>query len=365
MIARRQWEDSRIRGPRARCYAPHVRTVRGACIVLGIAAGCAGPHEAAAPSAGASSTARAARQSEPRATEQPVGGRIEGAPEDLFRVVVVSDINGDYGSTEYGEDVHGAMRAIVAMQPDLVISTGDLVAGERAGLDYRAMWRGFRAAVGDPLAAAAIPFAPTPGNHDASGYSRYADEREVFVDEWRERRPEVELVDGSRFPLRYSFVAGGALFVSLDATTVGPIAAEEKAWLHAQLDAERARRVKIVYGHLPIQPFTHGREREVLADTELESILLEGGVTLYLSGHHHAYYPGRHGALRVVSVGCLGGGPRALLGTDEPSPRSFLLIEIDGDEVRRVDAMLAPDFDTPVERASLPERLGEVVRDDL
>jgi 3',5'-cyclic AMP phosphodiesterase CpdA len=280
-------------------------------------------------------------------------------------VVVVGDLNGDYGSTDYGEDVRGAIARIVEMRPGLVLSTGDLVAGQRPGLDYRAMWRGFRAEIGDPLEGAGIPFAPSPGNHDASAYGRHATEREVFVDEWRGRAPAVEALDVSAFPLRYSFVAGGALFVALDATTIGPLDAEQLDWARAQLERGGDRAVKIVFGHLPIHPFTHGRERETLRDDALAALLVEHDVDLYVSGHHHGYFPGKHGALRVVSVGCLGGGPRPLIGTDTPSPRSFVVIDVDPDGIERVDALLAPEFEEIAARASLPERVGDVVRDDL
>ena len=60
------------------------------------------------------------------------------------------------------------------LRPDLVLVTGDMVAGQRAGLDYGAMWAGWHRAVTDPLRAAGIPMAVTPGNHDASGYAQYA-----------------------------------------------------------------------------------------------------------------------------------------------------------------------------------------------
>jgi predicted MPP superfamily phosphohydrolase len=48
-----------------------------------------------------------------------------------LRVVVISDLNGSYGSTDYASAVTGAVRRIVALAPDLVIITGDMVAGQR------------------------------------------------------------------------------------------------------------------------------------------------------------------------------------------------------------------------------------------
>lgn len=47
------------------------------------------------------------------------------------RIVVISDINGSYGSTEYNPRVKQAVERIQDMQPDLVISAGDMVAGQK------------------------------------------------------------------------------------------------------------------------------------------------------------------------------------------------------------------------------------------
>ncbi|MBL9057575.1 MAG: hypothetical protein JNJ84_15015, partial [Rhodobacteraceae bacterium] len=53
---------------------------------------------------------------------------IEAEP---LRIAVISDLNGSYGSTDYGQPVSGAVARIIALKPDLVISTGDMVAGQR------------------------------------------------------------------------------------------------------------------------------------------------------------------------------------------------------------------------------------------
>ena len=297
------------------------------------------------------------------------GRAIEIADDGVVRVAVLSDLNGSYGSTTYGAPVRAAVERIIALEPDLVLSTGDMVAGQRAGLDYLAMWRAFHEAVSDPIARAAIPFAVTPGNHDASGYSGYREERAIFVDEWLARPPEVELVDGAGYPLRYAFVIGPALFVSLDATMVGPLDDEQVQWLDAILVASD-RPVKIVFGHVPLYPFAEGRETEHLGDGRLEELLVARGVDLFLSGHHHAFYPGRRGALRLVSMACVGAGPRPLIGGDgEPSSRSIVLLEIDANGIRNLDGMTGSEYDAIVDRRELPEEVGlpelRIRRDDL
>lgn len=50
---------------------------------------------------------------------------------DSQRIVVISDINGRYASTDYHPRVATAIQRIVALEPDIVISTGDMIAGQR------------------------------------------------------------------------------------------------------------------------------------------------------------------------------------------------------------------------------------------
>jgi hypothetical protein len=45
------------------------------------------------------------------------------------RVVVLSDFNESYGSTRYLAPVDRAVQRVVTLAPDLVLSTGDMVAG--------------------------------------------------------------------------------------------------------------------------------------------------------------------------------------------------------------------------------------------
>lgn len=275
-----------------------------------------------------------------------------------LRVAVLSDMNGRYGSLHYGEAVHRAVERVVELRPDLVLSTGDMVAGQRAGLQYERMWASFHAAVSDVLAEAGIPFAVTPGNHDASGYPAYAHERAIYVEQWLPRRPPLDFQCDEHFPLRYSFVKGPALFIALDATTTGPLDDAQMAWLERELIRGAHHPVKIVFGHVPLYPFAEGKQNEHLGDPALESLLVRHGVWLFLSGHHHAYYPGRRGPLRLVSTACLGGGARPLLGTDRRSERSVLLFEVAEDGIRELDAFAGPRFDRRIDRASLPEQLG-------
>jgi hypothetical protein len=121
-----------------------------------------------------------------------------------LRIVVLSDLNGSYGATTYDANVHAAVNALkTTLQPDLVLISGDMVAGQQAGLNYPAMWAGFHAAVTTPLTTAGIPVAPAPGNHDASAYPGYQVERDEYQRQWQPtRRPAVQFIDETNFPIR-------------------------------------------------------------------------------------------------------------------------------------------------------------------
>jgi hypothetical protein len=286
---------------------------------------------------------------------------------------VVSDLNGAYGSTRYDAVVTETVRELAERQPDLVICTGDMVAGQKRPIlpkdHVEAMWEAFHAVVTDPLREAGVPLAVTPGNHDASAYADFATEREVFRQQWLDRSPELRFVDRDDYPYNYAFAVGEVLFVSLEATTPGPLDAGQRGWLDDLLTRERGRfRHRVVFSHLPVFAFAQGRESEVTADHELVRLLERHRVDLYLSGHHHAFYPGfRHG-VRYVGQAGLGSGARPLIGDERVSERAVTWLEFDAAGVQ-ITALAAPGLDRAIERASLPRaipsRHGTLRRDDL
>lgn len=275
------------------------------------------------------------------------------------RLAVISDLNGSYGSTDYSRNVHKAVETLIALSPDLVLSTGDMVAGQRRPVlsedEIRAMWRSFHAAVTDPLARAGIPLAATPGNHDGSAYPGFEAERRIYEDEWRARRPDLKFVEDVSYPFFYAFDIGPARIVSIDATRVGPIDAYQMQALETVF--EGAGPARIVFSHMPLWPFTIERETEIIGDPKLERLLERGGVDLHLSGHHHAYYPGHIEAFSVISQAELGGGPKRLIGAEQTGPKSITLLDVAQDGTIRVSALKGPDFLTPLDVRTLPEQL--------
>ena len=292
-----------------------------------------------------------------------------------LRIAVISDLNGSYGSTDYAPEVSRAVARILALAPDLVICTGDMVAGQRRSPkltepELLVMWASFHATVTDPLRAAGIPLLMTPGNHDASAYPGFALERQVFNRTWTERSPKMEIIDGERYPFRYAASSGGVLLVGLDITTSGVQPVEETEWAAQLLREESPRhRATIVFGHLPIWAVSKGRESDVIGDPAFQKMLKDGGASVYLSGHHHAYFPSRSGGLLLVSQARLGSGPREYLGTDQTAIKAFGVLDIAPSGQIDEVALAVPDFEIPIALEFLPEDLpsnrGKILRRDI
>lgn len=260
-------------------------------------------------------------------------------PRGDLRVVVVSDLNSSYGSTEYEPEVHQAVRLIREVwRPDLVLAAGDLTAGQRPSLpdeQVRAMWAAFDSTVARPLREAGIPFGFTLGNHDASAHPAHRRDRALALEHWRApgRHPGVAFVDSTHFPLYYSFRQGDLFVLVWDASFAGTVRElPMMSWVQRQLASEPARtaRHRLVLGHLPLYAVAEGRNRpgEVLQEPDsLRRILERHGVDTYVSGHHHAYYPGRRGGLELLHTGALGQGARPLIGSGAPPTQTVTVLD--------------------------------------
>jgi len=272
------------------------------------------------------------------------------------RVVIISDLNGSYGSTTYGSDVKAAIRRLVELRPDLVLATGDLVAGQKAGLDYRAMWKGFHAVVTEPLEKAGIPLAVTAGNHDGSAYPRYALERKIFGEEWITHKPKLQFHEGGQYPYFYAFVFNQVLYLSIDSTRVGPLPHDQLSWLEKELKAKPDTMRAVVFTHVPLFHFANVPEGESFFDEALADLLDRFGVNLYLTGHHHSFYPGFHHRTHFVSQACLGSGPTFLNGREQRSEKAFTVIDFkeNGFEIK---ALKAPLYLEPIDPKTLPSSI--------
>ena len=298
-----------------------------------------------------------------------------------LRIAVISDLNSGLGSAQYEWQVDSIVQRLPrGWQPDLVVCGGDMVAGMgvRDTAVISRMWEGFDEHIAMPLRSRRIPFAFTIGNHD--GLRSLPVEREALARYWSDpaHSTGLDFIDRSHFPHYYSFRAGDCFFVSWDASS-SEITSDNLTWLVAQLQSDEARKAKarFVMGHLPL--FSVAQERDAKGDQlmhgdSLRRILEKYDVGTYISGHQHAYYPGKRGKLQLLNAGAAGSGPRRWLSTDRDPVNTVTIMDIfyEPDTVvfttydikHRLskDMTLFDHHDLP---AYIPGENGFVVREDV
>lgn len=273
-------------------------------------------------------------------------GNLYNPPRHDVRLVVVSDLNTVYGSTDYPPDVDRGIALIPFWQPDMVVCSGDMVAGQSPTLtepQIRAMWEAFDDHVARPLREANLPYGFTIGNHDASsargvtGGFLFQQERDLASDYWNdpEHDPGVEFVDRADFPFYYTFKHQDIFFMAWDGSS-SYIPPEKLAWVEEALASPEAQNAKmrILLGHLPLYAVSVGRNQpgEVMDNADdLRAMLEKYDVHTYISGHHHTYYPAHRGDLQLLHMGILGSGPRPFIDSNLPPRKAITVLDIDFD----------------------------------
>lgn len=270
-------------------------------------------------------------------------GPVSNPPRGDVRLVVISDLNSAYGSTDYEPEVDRGIHLIPFWQPDLVLCGGDMVAGQKSSLtpaQIRAMWTAFDQHITAPLRQFGIPFGFTIGNHDASsalssnGGFLFQQERDLASEFWQESShdPGVQFVDRSQFPFYYTFELNDLFFLVWDGSS-SQIPVSQLAWVEQALSSPKAQQAKlrILLGHLPLYGVAIGRDQpgEVMANADQLRLLLEKyNVHTYISGHHHAYYPAHKGKLQLLHTGILGAGPRPLIAGNAAPRKTITVIDV-------------------------------------
>lgn len=273
-----------------------------------------------------------------------VGGKgLYNPPRGDVRLVAISDLNSSYGSIDYDPEVETAIKLLPFWQPDMVVCSGDMVAGQDITLTQeriRAMWQGFDKYVGAPLRAMKMPYGFTVGNHDASsamgvgGKFLFQVERNLTAEYWRDPNhdPGVEFVDRFEFPFYYTFKDKDIFFLSWDGSS-NHIPDDKLAWVEKALSSPEAKQAKlrILLGHLPLYAVAIGRNTaaEVMENSDkLRAMLEKYNVHTYISGHHHAYYPAHKGKMQLLHMGILGSGPRPLIEGNAPPLKAMTVIDV-------------------------------------
>ncbi|MBE9471764.1 MAG: metallophosphoesterase family protein [Chloroflexi bacterium] len=222
-----------------------------------------------------------------------------------------------FGDTRTQHQIHQeVVDSIVAITPDFVLHTGDLVYLGNM-LPY---WETFFEIEGELMAS--TPLFPALGNHEAN-HQHYFD---LF-----------HLPGNERW---YTFDYGNARFISLQVDGIvdfGP-GSEQHDWLEREL-AANTQPWLFVYFHIP--PYTSSREEpDIEQDVRqaLAPLFEQYGVDVVFTGHHHNYERNEvNGVTYIVTGG--GGAPLCVMEDQEPTRAAFavayhfVLLEIDGNHL--------------------------------
>lgn len=280
---------------------------------------------------------------QPKQNQSSLTDGLFNPPRGDVRLMVISDLNSQYGSTDYEPEVDKAIALVPFWTPDMVLCGGDMVAGQDDLLprsQIQAMWAAFDRHVAAPLRQAGIPYGFTLGNHDASG-ARASDgdflflkDRELANVYWNDPRhaPGLQFVDRAGFPFYYTFEQNDIFFLVWDASTA-QIPREQLAWADRSLasSAAQSAKLRVVIGHLPLYAIAIGRDEpgEYLNHADsLRTMLERHQVHTYISGHDHAYYPGHKGYLQLLHCGILGSGVRPLLNGNLRPQKTLTVIDV-------------------------------------
>ncbi|MCL1490417.1 MAG: metallophosphoesterase [Pseudanabaena sp. Salubria-1] len=331
-----------------------------------------------------------ANNPKPAKSPPTVKRSLNPAPKGLYapargdvRIVVISDLNSAYGSTDYIDQVKQAIAFVPDWEPDLVLCGGDMVAGQDNSLkpsEIEAMWKGFDKHIAAPIRKAKLPFGFTIGNHDASGSSfggksTFENDRNAVIKYWNNPKhdPNLNFVDRAGFPFYYTFEQNDVFFLTWDASTAEIPSAQLK-WVEKSLASEVAQKAKlrIAIGHLPLYAVSKGRETagNYLEDAErLRALLEKYNVHTYISGHHHAYYPAHKGKLELLYAGVLGDGPRRLLSGDLAPNRTVTVIDIKLETAETIYTTYDMDTLKVIDQSTLPRYIdapnGRITRRDI
>lgn len=305
-------------------------------------------------------------------------------PRGDVRIVVISDLNSQYGSTDYEPEVDKAIDLIPGWHPDLVLCGGDMVAGQSPSLsaaEIEAMWAGFDRHIAAPLRQANLPYGFTLGNHDASsakalsGNFLFDRDRSAAAAYWNDPQHSsgVNFVDKAGFPFYYTFQQNGIFFLVWDASSA-QIPAAQLTWVDRSLASAAAQsaKMRMAIGHLPLYAVAVGREDpgEYLDRAEeLRSMLERHNVHTYISGHDHAYYPGHVGQLETLHCGILGSGMRPLLNGDRTPQKTLTIVDIRLDPAETLYTTYDMQTMEKINQQALPRLIvaptGKVIRRDL
>lgn len=210
--------------------------------------------------------------------------RLNNAPDD-FQFAIVTDRTGGHRAKVFSR----AVDQLNLMQPEFVVSVGDLIEGYTANKDRIAReWKEFQTYVG----RLQMPFFYVPGNHDIANKSMDASWREKF---------------GRTY---YEFVYRDTLFLALNTEDPpgfdpGRLSDDQLAWLKKVLDDNKKVRWTLVFLHKPMWMLRTPHPSWL----EVEKLLAGRKYTVF-AGHVHRYQKAIRQGMNYYALATTGGDSR-------------------------------------------------------
>ena len=246
------------------------------------------------------------------------------ADAEQFQFAVVSDRTGGHRPKVFSQ----AVQRINMLQPEFVVSVGDLIEGYTTKEEVMAKeWKEFTGYI-DQLQ---MPFFYVPGNHDLTNKELNAD--------WTKRF-------GRKF---YHFVYKNTLFLCVNSEDgkASNVSAEQTEYFKTALEANKDVKWTLVFLHKPMW-----------ADKDLEKNgwanfekTLEGRKYTVFCGHVHRYQKFVRNGMNYYQLATTGGGSR-LRGVKygEFDHISWITMKQDGPRITNVmlDGVLPENLETPM-----------------
>ncbi len=239
----------------------------------------------------------------------PVTKKPVNNSDSILRFAIVSDRTGGMEAGIFDK----AIDKLNLMQPEFVISVGDLIDGYTEDPKiWNAQWDEFDSLVN----RLDMPFYYVPGNHDVSN--------ELLTDAWRKRH-------GSDY---YSFVYKNVLFISLNTDEIknGGMSNKQVDYVLKRLKENQDVKWTLLFMHRPLWSYGDKAGYELI-----ENALVHRKHTVF-SGHHHNYqYQEKNGMDHYVLATTGGGSWRRGAEVGEFDHITWVTLKEEGPKVALID----------------------------
>lgn len=251
---------------------------------------------------------------------------------DEFHFAIISDRTGGHRGRVFSQ----AVEQINLLQPEFVLSVGDLIEGYTEKQErINAEWKEFQGFV----ARLQMPFFYVPGNHDVTNQTMLTTWKEKFGRDY------------------YHFVYRGVLVVALnsdDPVGKSGLGEEQLNWLKQTLEQNKDARWTIVCLHKPLWEYAEGPEKNGWGEAEK---LLNGRKYTVFAGHIHRFKKWVRQGMNYYQLATTGGVSRMRgVAYGEFDQIAWVTMKKDGPVIANVllDGIYGEDMKKPAPSADEP-----------